>query len=225
MFVISLVFTSHAAEKLAHDWGSWSSIWCVVACVESNSSWSLLVACCLSKMSHHHPFFIPHFTVCVPGSQRAETGDYRGLNHATQTRTVNKSLLSSAKVAWRMLINWTGWPCVGQKEPWDTETQQNWHWKQTEKKMKGSNGEKKHGGGQRNKYLISSRGCSVHIYSKKKHEKNWKKRWDRAEKKGEWGRMDGRTNGWTERRDLESTKTNYPARLLGGTGRGSDASY
>lgn len=146
-FVISLVFTSHAAVKLAHDWGSWSSIWCVVACVESNSSCSLLVACCLSKMSYHHPFFIPHFTVCVPRSQRAETGRYRGLNHATQTRTVNKSLLSSAKVAWRMLINWTGWPCVGQKEPWDTETQQNWHWKQTEKKMKGSNGEKKHGGG------------------------------------------------------------------------------
>lgn len=26
---------------------------------------------------------------------------------------------------------------------------------------------------------------------------------------------DGRTNGWTERRDLESKKANYPARLLG----------
>lgn len=37
-----------------------------------------------------------------------------------------------------MLINRTGfecvWPCVGQKEPWDIETQQNWHWKQTDKK-------------------------------------------------------------------------------------------
>jgi len=38
-------------------------------------------------------------------------------------------------------------------------------------------------------------------------------------------RKDGRTNGWTERRDLESKKANYPARLLGCTGRGSDASY
>lgn len=40
-----------------------------------------------------------------------------------------------------MLINRTGfecvWPCVGQKEPWDIETQQNWHWKQTDKKREG----------------------------------------------------------------------------------------
>lgn len=43
--------------------------------------------------------------------------------------------------------------------------------------------------------------------------------------KGRGGRMDGRTNGWTERRDLDSKKANYPARLLGSTGRGSDASY
>lgn len=50
----------------------------------------------------------------------------------------HQSLVSAGKVAWRMLISWTGfecvWPCVGQKEPWDTETQQNWHWKQTEEK-------------------------------------------------------------------------------------------
>lgn len=37
--------------------------------------------------------------------------------------------------------------------------------------------------------------------------------------------MDGRTNGWTKRRDLESRKANYPARLLGCMGIGSDASY
>lgn len=47
-----------------------------------------------------------------------------------------------------------------------------------EKTREGGDGEKKRGrqggregGMERNKYLISSRGCSVRIYSKKKHEK------------------------------------------------------
>lgn len=49
--------------------------------------------------------------------------------------------------------------------------------------------------------------------------------WEGAEKKAREGRMDGRTNGGTERRDLESKKANYPARLLDCMGRGSDAGY
>lgn len=51
-----------------------------------------------------------------------------------------QSLVIAGNVAWRMLISWTGfefvWPCVGQKEPWDTETQQNWHWKKKLKKCR-----------------------------------------------------------------------------------------
>lgn len=82
------------------------------------------------------------------------------------------------------------------------------------------------GGVERNKYLISSRGCSRRIYSKKKHKKKTlEKKGGREQRRRErGGRMDGRTNGWTERRDLESKRANYPARLLGCTGRGSDAS-
>lgn len=62
----------------------------------------------------------------------------------------------------------------------------------------------------------------------KKKSGGEKKRWDGAEKKGGeegGGWVDGGTNGWTERRGLESKKANYPARLLGRTRRGSDASY
>lgn len=97
-----------------------------------------------------------------------------------------------------------------------------------EKMRGGGDGEKKRGregGTERNKYLISSRGCSVRIYSKKKHEKKSEKKVGGSGEEGRGGRMDGRTNGWTQRRDLESKKANYPARLLGSTGRGSDASY
>lgn len=50
------------------------------------------------------------------------------------------------------------------------------------------------GGGR--KYLISSRGCSVHINSKKKHEK----RWDGGERKREGdGWMEGQTDGQRDR--------------------------
>lgn len=95
------------------------------------------------------------------------------------SRTRRQSLVSGEKknqmekkVAGRMLINRTGfecvWPCVGQKEPWDIETQQNWHWKQTDKKNMREGGRRKGGkrkrrreeGRRRNKYLISSRGRS-----------------------------------------------------------------
>lgn len=47
---------------------------------------------------------------------------------------------------------------------------------------------------ERNKYLISSRGCSVRMYSKKKHEKNKSK----VGRSGEEGR--GGTDGWKDKR-------------------------
>lgn len=60
--------------------------------------------------------------------------------------------------------------------------------------MEGGRKPGREGGTERNKYLISSRGCSVHIYSKKQHEgeKKSDKRWEGVKKKGEGGRMDGR---------------------------------
>lgn len=104
-------------------------------------------------------------------------------NTVDKLARTQQSLVSAGKVARRMLISRTGfecvWPCVGQKEPWDTETQQNWHWKQTDKKMRegGRDGEKKRGRVEedeeeegrtgRNKYLISSRGRSVRYLLKK----------------------------------------------------------
>lgn len=127
---------------------------------------------------------------------RAEPGHYRAQNPSnvhthTRTHTINKVWSVARKVAGRMLINWTGfecvWPCVGQKEPWDTETQQNWHWKQTEKKTReGATERSTEGRG--GKYLISSRGRSVHIYSKKKHEKKvgWSRKEEREGMDGWW---------------------------------------
>lgn len=50
--------------------------------------------------------------------------------------------------------------------------------------------EKRSMGGQRNKYLISSRGCSVHIYSKKKNEK-------KVGQSREEGRVE--TGGWKDK--------------------------
>lgn len=52
------------------------------------------------------------------------------------------------------------------------------------------------GGTERNKYLISSRGCSVHIYSKKKHEKKIQKKEKKVGGSGEEVREGG--NGWME---------------------------
>lgn len=135
-------------------------------------------------------------------------GRYWMLQSYTNSQTcahtyTQQSLVSAGKVAWRMLISWTGfecvWPCVGQKEPWDTETQQNWHWKQTEKKMREGGMERRsvagRGGTERNKYLISSRGCSVRIYSKKKHEKKIWKKGGRERRRRERG-----TDGWKDKR-------------------------
>lgn len=60
------------------------------------------------------------------------------------------------------------------------------------------------GGMERNKYLISSRGCSLRIYSKKKHEKNPKnaEREREREKKVGGSREEGRggTDGWKDKR-------------------------
>lgn len=54
----------------------------------------------------------------------------------------------------------------------------------------------------------------MHLLKKQTWKKMEKKVGGRREE-GRGGRMDGRTNGRTERRGLESKKANYPARLLG----------
>lgn len=77
---------------------------------------------------------------------------------------------------------------------------------------------------ERNKYLISSRGCSVCIYSKKKHEKKWEKRWEGGEKKGEGdGWMEGQTDG--QRGGVWRARKLIIQLVCWDTGRGSDASY
>lgn len=130
------------------------------------------------------------------------------LNHTnSQTCThtyTQQSLVSAGKVAWRMLISWTGfecvWPCVGQKEPWDTETQQNWHWKQTEKKW-GEGGMERRSvagrEGRRETNIWYHLEAALYAFTQKRNmKKNLKKRWEGAEKKGEGdGWMEGQTDG------------------------------
>ena len=63
-------------------------------------------------------------------------------------------------------------------------------------KMREGRGMAGEGGMERNKYRISSRGCSVHIYSKKKHEKKIEmKKGGRERRRRERG-----TDGWKDKR-------------------------